>query len=106
MNVKDLASGHFVSDEWNLATFAAWQFYLCAVPVTLWGIYNHTGCGCLDPGQTVLVSCCGSAFKSSTLHIQCDKEADIFTFFKITLKGRIWRYNILWTVINDCCYLG
>lgn len=62
MNVKDLASGHFVSDEWNLATFASWQFYLCALRVTFWAICNHTGCGCLDPQhkpgqeQTVLVS--------------------------------------------------
>lgn len=49
MNVKDLVSGHFVSDEWNLATFAAWQFYISTVPVILWAIYSHTGCGSLDP---------------------------------------------------------
>lgn len=54
--MKDLEPGHFVSNEWNLATFAAWQFYLCTVPVTFWAIYNHTGCGCLHtqhkPGQS------------------------------------------------------
>lgn len=62
MNVKDLASGHFVSDEWNLATFAAWQFYLCVVPVTsepsivtlAVAVWTHST---TRTEQTLLVSC-------------------------------------------------